>query len=961
MKRKIVNGFLLMAFFVSSVSMFVACKDYDEDVYVDLKSQLAKEKTLRELLQQQVDELEAFAKSIEQCKCNLEAELAEYLKKSEADETYLKKEDLKDYLDAVAIRQTVIEILNEVLADINAKLENCATKDDINALTIQINGMNETITLLQSQVEEALRLAQAAQCNCDLEPIKSRLDALEALAAGWADVIAELMKTAGDALALAKTDSILIDKLTKELEALKNKVDNLPSGGSCSCNGSGSCKCDGNGSCSCDGNTGSSCSCDLSAIKEELAALTEEMADKATKEELANVKKELEDAIEEIKKIADDAMAKAEEALQKASDNADAIDALDVRVGQLETTLNEVVADVADLKTRVAALEKDVNDLKEKVQILDSKISKLVEDLQNMITGITVQAAESPVIGYLNTPLGVNSTILAVYYGTPVEKWDFPSAHSKNYVKVSEYEKWTENNYRRLEVLGVQSPANIEGHISGEANTMMVTNDGKAGNAGTLYLTVNPASVNFAGQTLKLVDSQDGAAPAVLSPLAYSDRTLSFGFTRAEGNGFYEAKATISKENVEKAKMNVDYNALQEDVKSLLQDRTKSDVLELGATLLKNASNVLPAYGVAASWQDKSVGTVHNLYSQYNVAATAVKPLSLAFLQDWKGINNVPGLGRLQNVVGRLIDKIRIDLNLPEIGDLDDITFEEVSVDGIDFSKLNVKLTLRLDGDGTIKVVGKNSKIYTATIENGQVVKVVRDEDQKEIVFDKTGDSYYIDEARIKNELIDGKWFFTCYYYFGNEVSEVMQELADEFNGSIPGDLADLFNELKKLSTIDDAIADTKNSIKEQINKYLSRVNNKLANWISRAPGLLRLTMIASANNKVGMLSQSKYMPTKATNAVALFPTTYSLELLAPTYKKFVAVTDVFDANGTPLPLSEAKAKAAAANNGENMKSLIDGTTICTLNGESGYIYEVTYTAVDYFGKVSLRNYYVKF
>ena len=952
MKRKIVNGFLLMAFFVSSVSMFVACKDYDEDVYVDLKSQLAKEKTLRELLQQQVDELEAFAKSIEQCKCNLEAELAGYLTKAEADETYLKKDELEGYLNTVTIMQATIDGLQAELNAINERLDNLKsglTEDEVNKLIEN----NAFIQGLVARIE-ALEKQSNGSCNCNLEELTGRLEDLEALAAGLPETIATLMQTANDAYALATTNAGLIDaqnktidELKKQIEELQKKINNLPSGGSCTCTGTGSCTCTGNGS----------CSCNLSEIWTKLGNLESELNNKATKEELEEVKTELEKTITEAKNLANDAW-------QKALANETAINTLTGTVGELQESLETVIADVAELDTRLTNLQAEVTELSNTVTELEGKVNKLVEDLQNMITGIIVQAAESPVLGYLNTPMGLNNTILAVFYGSSDEKWNFPSTRSGNYVRTSDYDKWAENNYRRLDVLGVNALSDLgEGSFvkDHEANTTIVTNDGRAGNAGTLYLTVNPASVNFAGQTLKLVDSQDGAAPAVLSPLAYSDRTLNFGFTRAEGNGFYEAKATISKDDVEKAKINIDYNALEEDVKSLLKDRTKSDVLELGATLLQSVNNVLPAYGVAASWQDESAGTVHNLYSQYNVAATAIKPLSFAFLQDWKGINNVPGLDRLQNVVGRMIDKIRIDLNLPNIGDFDDVTFEEISIDGIDFSKLNVKLTLRLDGDGTIKVVGENNKIYTATIENGQVVKVVRDEDQQEIAFEKTGDSYYISEARIKNELIDGKWFFTCYYYFGNEMEEVIRELADEFNGSIPDDLADLFNELKKLSNVDDAITDTKNSIKEQFNKFITRVNNKLANWISRAPGLMRLTMVATVNDKLGMLSQSKYMPTKASGTATLYPTTYNLELLTPAYKKFVAVTDVFDANGTPLELSAAKAKAAAANGGANMRMLIDGDTTCTLKGDSGYIYEVTYTAVDYFGKVALRTYYIKF
>ena len=78
--------------------------------------------------------------------------------------------------------------------------------------------------------------------------------------------------------------------------------------------------------------------------------------------------------------------------------------------------------------------------------------------------------------------------------------------------------------------------------------------------------------------------------------------------------------------------------------------------------------------------------------------------------------------------------------------------------------------------------------------------------------------------------------------------------------------------------------------------------------------------------------------------------------MLAPAYKKFVAVTDVWNADGT-----EAAASVGQAANGENMKKVIDSEKSCTLNGQAGYIYEISYSAVDYHGKVTTKKFYVQF
>ena len=125
----------------------------------------------------------------------------------------------------------------------------------------------------------------------------------------------------------------------------------------------------------------------------------------------------------------------------------------------------------------------------------------------------------------------------------------------------------------------------------------------------------------------------------------------------------------------------------------------------------------------------------------------------------------------------------------------------------------------------------------------------------------------------------------------------------------------------------------------------------------------LYITMFGLQDNKVALLSGDLVLPTKAANGeLTLGPTTYSLQYFAPIYKKFVAVTNVYDAKTkAELDVAEAKSLAAAANGGENMFKVVDGLQNCTLKGEAGKIYELTYTAVDYLGVVMIKKFYVEF
>ena len=64
MKKKIINGLLLVAAIVVATSTFVSCKDYDGDTYAELREQIAAQdaslQSLQTYLQQQITRLEGL-------------------------------------------------------------------------------------------------------------------------------------------------------------------------------------------------------------------------------------------------------------------------------------------------------------------------------------------------------------------------------------------------------------------------------------------------------------------------------------------------------------------------------------------------------------------------------------------------------------------------------------------------------------------------------------------------------------------------------------------------------------------------------------------------------------------------------------------------------------------------------------------------------------------------------------
>ena len=698
-------------------------------------------------------------------------------------------------------------------------------------------------------------------------------------------------------------------------------------------------------------------------------------------------------AAENAQTAAEAAQTAAEAAQADATDALNKIAALDTRVGDLEEAIENFVTK-EEFQEAMDKVNERVDSLATVTKAIEKEVDKLKEDIQNMITGITVQGTQSPVIGYFNTPFDARSTMLAVYFGTPINNWRFPTLRTSNYVKESDF-KWNERN---IEILG----EGVFDQISGNRGVNIVTLDGAEGNAGTLYVTVNPSNVDFSGQTLKLKDSQDGDAPATLSPLARSERLLTMGFTRAAAdNGFYEAPATITANDVDKVKFEIDYESLEQNVKDLVNEHNKSSILDMGATLISSLKTSIPAYAVMGSWTDKSsgtdaaAGTEHKIYSQYNIASLAVKPLSFAFMQDYK-FTKMPGLEELEEFVGDIVEAINLDIDtdLPDFTDWGSrITFTDFSLPDIDYNKFKVKVTKTftlddLDEQILSKYFGKDLRFDAGR--NGKFY----------IVFDQVNGEYVLEVEQTYN---DGSTRYTVlrynkqtgtFYQDGNEVAhvvlplefeveinvdksqdarEVLQQLLDAVNakvganGSLSAQVKDLLNEIASIGNLNDkistSIGNTKDDIKAVLDSYVTRLNNKVTGWLNQTTSIFHLALIANTGSKVSILSQTKKNPTNASdaNSLTLCPTTYNLELLAPAYKKFVAVTDVFNPDGSEMDIQTAKSMANEIT-GENLKQVIEGDAVCKMNaGERDYIYEISYTAIDYFGKISMKKYYVRF
>ncbi len=111
-------------------------------------------------------------------------------------------------------------------------------------------------------------------------------------------------------------------------------------------------------------------------------------------------------------------------------------------------------------------------------------------------------------------------------------------------------------------------------------------------------------------------------------------------------------------------------------------------------------------------------------------------------------------------------------------------------------------------------------------------------------------------------------------------------------------------------------------------------------------------------------LSNSKNYPTvfSGEGVANVIATSYTGEIIAPSVKKFIGVTNVFKDNSSAQDgCEDCKAALDAVNGGEYFNKVITGSRygIAIENMKKGYTYEIFYSGLDFSGKISARKFYV--
>lgn len=577
------------------------------------------------------------------------------------------------------------------------------------------------------------------------------------------------------------------------------------------------------------------------------------------------------------------------------------------------------------MNARIDSLAGITKDLGERLDVLEDARKK-------QITGIIVQQVHNPAFGSYNSLVtNVQTNILVAYFGASTAAQSFPMDEAYNGKKV---------------VVRAGSP---------------ILSDDEA-NAGTVYLTINPNDVEFDGlDGLKLVNSQDRESAVKLGTFKKSDAVLNSGYTRAADNGFYEAPASISAEAL--ADPNVHINIDKSAVKTALSDFIAIRDGASAKIALKDFAKVaidvvqamrLEALAVKCPWKDKA--GEHAVYSNYNMAAVAVQPLGFNSVDAvfdkegngffWRAYDQIQDfVTRAAKKVGKKIaDQIDKQFGLNEFGGtLTDIKAKLKDLERIDMDQfgdvtMTAKVTIpEIKLDFWVPVTEQEINVGKIYVDVPDVYNPVTGEwttALKEVVFEGnptvSGGKVHVVHT-VPAQTVDAKIKMTK-----EEFTQAFQPIIDNINNNYDKieDVFDAFRDaIDQVNTMIDNINNLEDKLENatylnRVFAYLDKFVNKFANAV---PALFKPVMLVSSDNGFGVAG-FKGAPSTVAGQVTVIPTTYSAELLAPIYKRYIRVND---------------------NEGQILGSRSLDITGQLVKGENTVIYE----AMDYTGTIISQTY----
>ena len=876
MKRQLTSILLFSALLMGGASTFVSCTDHESDAAYEVTGSIADQ------LKNHATEFQGYINTLNGNVTQLQKDLDK-----------LKKETT----DPTGAVQTQISNLQTNISTLETKLGTAQT----------------AITAAQTTADKALAAAQQAATNAnaytdaEITKLKNELVAADANLAEQISAVRTLAnsnKTAIDELTnKVSTNTQNIAANGQRIDELATLLDNLETNCSQMITNLFNLYNDLDSRLALDEDAIDLVKQGQVTLNEAVESLNTKLDAKVDTADFEAVKAQVEKNKEDIKGIKANVDSIKTELAKKVSQ--EDFDVLNGKVSDMDAAYKK--AD-QELEARVQA----------QIDSINIKLNQLFDKMMNMLTGIELQATESPITGYENFSfLGAEAHILGTYYGTSA------------------------------------ATANL-GDCTINKNQLLI--DEKSGeNAGVVYATLNPSNVDFTGCTLKVVDSQGNEAPFTAT-VVKSNRVLKYGISRAGNSNLYAIKINLNKDNLDAAKTwtSSDAAALKDVAKNVLDklrqpSTTRLNIGDAATTIAKTFNNRLTAYALQAEQTYTDANgkeQTRTITSKMSLAATAIKPVSYNFLKDNQTLKNLdlPSFPTLQSKINfndykfnwtpiEGMGTVKTSVTLKGMPDLDSI---KVSIDGeVKAPTVDVKNGTISFGQKTLTgELGKDGKVTfdLSELEKNTTAKV--DVAIGNIKIDPKDLKVTLDTSKTKDATYD------------------VEIPMDEFNKIIANINSQVGNMIGNVNGIVDKVQNYAEIIDGRYIAGINKFIQKFENLLRKSNSLLQPAMFyVTSNGNWNQLAREKegasYLKLQGGKASTVFvASSYTGEILAPAYKKYVHVT---------------KTPTGAHVSGVNLNKIIDGNLHkIGFEADKAGDYEITYEAVDYSGVKVAKTFYVK-
>ena len=570
------------------------------------------------------------------------------------------------------------------------------------------------------------------------------------------------------------------------------------------------------------------------------------------------------------------------------------VDALDTKYGGICSALDSKIDGVkSDLTTAINAVSNKAAADSIRIDNLKDEVNQLTlwltETFAKLVTNVEISGTYNNMLGSINIP-GFEPKMLINNYGIAAVDGSFPKSDLYKGEKI----EWVAND-----VLGAGS---------GEGAT--------PGFAGYIYANVN----RYIDMPLKTKDQDSESIFKVTLAntrgedvkdllIVNMDETgkpttdvLQWGWTRADENNIFKfGVAYIGDEPASFTPAKIDLSKFKEDLKAIWRDRnkysgtSKESLGKLVADLYYNLATKdtnMKKYMLKIAWKDNTA------YAYDKDGETIIESNEEAGLQH--------------------IATSEAELVFATIKPLGFNSGEAIAekVDGITKSTNNLieKMEPYID------------KIFNRIKKQINLDKLNFPEDTFDSYYDPIADKYYItvSEAALNNAGIP--------HVVGQPLKADITDMAEDIT--------------KAFGNVNDFVANMKNLLGkfngQNVTNWVEKFTNKFDKLIkNNADQMLQPVLLAiDKNGNVNRVSGIKAAPYEAEGEVRLEATTYTAELFAPAYVKFVGCKDITADGFNELNFSNSK--------------------VLKFTPEKGKLYEIVYEAADYSGNIKSHTYYIQ-